>query len=253
MSDRKSPLRDRPLRAPGQSIQERIDQLISDKYDTYAICTLMVVWLAFYDWIRYGFDIPIKPWVNTVAAVIVAAWSVPKILGLRKDVRRLRQARDGERIVAEVLDQLRADGAAVYHDLKAPGFNVDHVVACRQGIYVVETKTYSKRKGSKITFDGTTLLADGWRPTRDPVEQARAISRWVSETLREGTGKTYPVKPVLVFPGWYVNSIRAHGGSDVWVLNPEALPTFIENQHGKLSDEELHAAAFFLGRIARIT
>lgn len=251
MSDRKSPLRDRPLRVPGQSIQERIDGLLTDRYDFYAFLTGAFVWLACYDWLRHFLKVPLSPWINTVLAAVIAAWAIPKVLAVRKEVRRLKQGRDGERVVAEVLDRLRAGGAVIFHDVKAPAFNVDHVIACKQGIYAIETKTYSKRRDSKIVFDGTTLLADGWKPDRDPVHQVRAISDWVVKALREGTAQTYRVKPVLVFPGWFVNPVREHGGSDVWVLNPEALPTFIAKEPERLTELELQAAVYFLGRLAR--
>ncbi|HLX81411.1 MAG TPA: nuclease-related domain-containing protein [Burkholderiales bacterium] len=251
MSEKKSPLRDRPLRLPGQSLQEYIDLQLSEKYDSYAMISVAFIGIAIYDWIRYALNEPLRPWITTLVAAVLLSWSTLKILQLRKKIQRLKLGRDGERAVAEILDKLRETGAVVFHDVKASDFNVDHVIACRQGIFVVETKTYSKRRGSKVSFDGEKLLVDGFQPTRDPVDQARLIARWVAKTLREGTSKTYDVKPVLVFPGWFVNPVKEQGNSDVWVLNPEALPKFVSNAKDMLSEEDFRAAAFHLSRLAR--
>jgi hypothetical protein len=251
MSTRESPLRDRPLRAPGQSLQEYIDGELSEKFDSYALMSVAFVAIALYDWVRYALDEPIRPLITTVVALVLLSWSIFRIRRLRKKLNRAKLGRDGERIVAEILDRLRETGAVIFHDIKAQGFNVDHVVACKEGIFVIETKTYSKRRGSKVSFDGETLLVDGFQPTRDPVNQARSIARWVTKTLRDGTGKVYQVKPIIVFPGWFVNPVKEQGGSDVWVLNPEALPKFVANATEQMNEEEFRAAAFHLSRLAR--
>jgi len=251
MTDRTSPLRDKPLRQAGQSVQEHIDRVLIEKLDTHLLMIGGVTAMAGYDWAKFLLNSSPHPIYVTIAAALVAAWYLPKIIKIRRDVRRARQGRDGERMVAEVLDRLREEGAVVFHDIKSNTFNVDHVVASRKGIFAIETKTYSKRKGSRVQYDGTTLSLDGYTPIKDPVEQSRAIARWVTKSLREGTAKDYRVKPVVVFPGWFVNPVREHGGSDVWVLNPEGLPTFVRNEPDRLTEEEFRGAVFHLSRIAR--
>ena len=251
MTERASPLRDKPLRQPGQSLQEHIDTVLMEKLESHLLVVLGMGAIAAFDWARYLLKAPTHPWLMTTAAALLAAWYIPKVLKLKRQIRQVRLGRDGERMVAEVLDRLRERGAVVFHDIKAGSFNVDHVVASRKGIFAIETKTFSKRKGAQVHFDGTTLTVDGYTPSRDPVEQSRAIARWVARSLREGTAKDYPVKPVVVFPGWFVNPVREHGGSDVWVLNPEGVPTFIGNEPERLSEEAFRGAVFHLSRIAR--
>ena len=45
---------------------------------------------------------------------------------------------------ANFLQRLRADGAQIFHDVPADGFNLDHVVVADKGIFVIETKTWSR-------------------------------------------------------------------------------------------------------------
>src|SRR3990172_5682950 len=84
--------------------------------------------------------------------------------------------RDGEKIVGRSLEELRAGGAIDLHDIVAKDFNVDHLVISYQGIFVIETKTFSKLKGrdARVVFDGEKLLVDGWPPRKDPIKQVQA-------------------------------------------------------------------------------
>jgi hypothetical protein len=125
------------------------------------------------------------------------------------------------------------------------------VVVSRRGIFAIETKTYSKRAGAKVHFDGATLTVDGLRPDRDPIIQARANARWVANQIKKGTGKALYVKPVVVFPGWFVNPVEEQGGSDVWVLTPEGLASFIAKQPPSLDDEEFRSAVVHVAAMGR--
>ena len=59
----------------------------------------------------------------------------------------IKLGRDGERVVAEHLQQLVGAGWRVFHDIQGDGFNIDHVVIGAGGISAVETKTRSKPVG----------------------------------------------------------------------------------------------------------
>lgn len=98
-------------------------------------------------------------------------------------------------------------GYGILHDVLADGFNLDHVIFSKHGILVVETKTLSKpSKGrADITFRGNELLANGHKLDRDAVEQVKAEADWLKKLLEKSTGKRYPVKGIVVFPGWFVH------------------------------------------------
>ena len=74
------------------------------------------------------------------------------VLKRRKLFKRLREARNGERVVAEHLNQLIAEGYTVFHDVpcgfkkgKKMLFNIDHLLVGKKGIFAVETKTLCAR------------------------------------------------------------------------------------------------------------
>lgn len=248
---KRSPLKEVPLRLPGQSVQDEIDRLLSDKVDAYGVAFAASAMLIFWEWIR-GFLPESHPALVACFVAPFMAYCAVRIWLLRDKVKALRLGRDGERLVAQQLSQLRAKGAIVFHDLPGTGFNVDHVVVSRRGIFAIETKTYSKRRSEQVIFDGKQLTVGGRKPDRDPVAQVRAIADWVSSTLKQNTGLTYAVRPVLVFPGWWINPVREQGGSDVWVLTPEAVPTFVTNASERLSEEQFRAAIVHLAHIGRI-
>ena len=170
-----------------------------------------------------------------------------------RKVRAFKLGRDGEKVVGQFLEELRAKGATVFHDIPANGFNVDHVVIAPKGIYVIETKTYRKRDGREPTvrYDGMKLTVDGKAPSRDPVKQVQAIAAWVRAFLAESTGKTFSVRPVVVFPGWYVETVGSIAHDKVWVLNPKGLPSFIQNDKGDLPLEDVNLVSYHLSRYIR--
>lgn len=143
----------------------------------------------------------------------------------------------------------------MFHDLVGDGFNVDHVIIGRSGVYTVGTKTFSKptRKNAKVTCDGNKLLVDGRALERDPVTQSKAQARWVAEVLSESTGKPFKVRPVIVFPGWFVESSVSKVPDAPWVLNPKAIPKVITNESLGVNEEDVKLAAYHLSRHIRTT
>jgi len=251
VTKRRSPLAESPLRTPGQSLQEEIDRLRGEEIDQYAAVAAAAVSLAAYEWIAWFFRWPRNPIVLTIFAVVVVAYSLLRVRSAKKRLRLLQLGRDGERAVADALDEVRGKGAVVLHDIVGGGFNVDHVVLARRGIYAVETKTYTKWAGAEITYDGKTVKAGGWDPPRDPIRQATLVADWLRSTLNEMTGKHYHVRPVVVFPGWYVRNQGPPDKPEVWVLNPSQLPAIIARQQPSLPEEDVRAAVYFLTRYVK--
>lgn len=251
----KSPLKSSPLRNPGQSLDEELQNLLMDKALPYVMSATMMTALTAIEWFRWYLNIPPKPILYTIIAFMVIAYSVFKLFHVKRKVKTLRLGRDGEKAVGQYLEELRAQGAKVFHDVKGPNFNIDHVVIHNSGIYVIETKTFSKPdKGTpKILFDGEAVRVMGVKPDRDPVRQVRALSSWLRDLLLESTGKTWTPRPVVVFPGWYIEPTAEARNSDVWVLNPKALPAFIAHSKLQLPPEDVKLSAFHLSRFIRTT
>jgi hypothetical protein len=94
-------------------------------------------------------------------------------------------------------------------------------------------------------------IGSGWREKRRAITGGVAYRDWVRDLLKESTGKSYPVKPVVLFPGWYVEGIGPHAYDRVWVLNPKGLPAFIAKEKTTLSLEYGKMATCHLSRYIR--
>ncbi|MGD0265857.1 MAG: nuclease-related domain-containing protein [Candidatus Methylomirabilota bacterium] len=238
-----SPIKVKPLRTAGQSLDEKLNVLIADRTLLHGMIIAVAIVVAGAEWLRWFTNAPPSPKLFTVVAAGVIAYSSVAVARLRREVRALRLGREGERAVAELLDSLRAKGYLIFHDVPGRGFNLDHVIIAPQGLFVVETKTHSKRPDSKVFFDGTRVLLDGKAPDRNPLDQARAAARWLCEALLESTGRKFPVRAVVVYPGWWVESSQGANSGDIWVLNPKGVGSFIGNEPTLLPPEDVRLAA----------
>ena len=250
---KKSPLKGKPLRYVGQSVDEQIDKLINEDVLPYFLISVLALYLAGYEWWRYFKNPPPSPKVTTLFAILVISFSIYKVRKILRKVKKLKLGRDGERAVGQFLDELRANGHRIYHDIIGDQFNIDHVIVSTKGIYVIETKTYSKPSNGnpKIYYDGKKLKVDGLGELTKPIIQVNASSKWLIEILQETTGKHFFVKPVILFPGWFVQSTKEGKKANTWVLNPKALPTYIENQPDIISKEDMKLASYHISRYIR--
>jgi len=249
----KSPLKDNPLRNPGETLDKQIDELINEKAMTYIVIMVTAGVLALLEWWRWYMEIKPSPLIYTIIFVVVTAYGLPKLLRLRKQLKALRLGRDGEKAVGQYLEALRESGAKIFHDIQGESFNLDHVVIASSGVYVIETKTYSKPDKGRavIVFDGASVRLNNQPRNDKPIIQVTAASSWLKSLLKESTGRQFDTKPVVVFPGWYVEPTSEAKNSDVWVLNPKALPSFIANSKDRLNDDDVNLAAYHLSRYIR--
>ena len=249
----KSPIKDKPLRNPGQTLDEKIEEFIIDIASKYIMMPSMMILFAVLEWMQWYFKQPYNPWLYTFFAFVSIIYSALGLFKSSKEAKSLKQGRDGEKAVGQYLDNLREQGAKVFHDIPGDKFNIDHAVICKSGVYAIETKTYSKPdKGeSVILFDGKKLLFNGMQETDKPVIQAVAASNWLSGLIEQSTRLKFKVKPVIVFPGWFIQATSEAKTSAVWVLNPKGLPCFLSNAKEQLSDEQVKLIAFHLSRYVR--
>jgi hypothetical protein len=208
--------------------------------------------LAGMEWLRPYYDLAPNPVLYSIAAVLSVAYAAFRFVRALPALRALKLARDGERTVGQFLERLREKGYQVFHDVLGSGFNVDHAIIGPAGIFTVETKTWSKptTRDAKVQFDGQTLKVAGIDADRDPVVQAKAQASWLRELLAESAGRKFPVRPVVLFPGWFVEQDKG-STREMWVLNPKALPDFLDYEPRALSDADIHLASFHLSRFIR--
>lgn len=249
--NKRSPLKERPLRIPGQSLDEQIRDEIQDYIAGPVLFALFIVVFAALEWFRYFRPYAPSPLLYSIVAVIAAGFAAYRSYQFWPRLRALKLARDGETEVGQNLESLRAHGYQVFHDVVGDGFNIDHVLIGPAGIFTVETKTHSKRPGNpSVVFDGDKILIDGLEPDRNPVVQAKSQASWVRALLSESTGHMYYVRPVIVYPGWFVEN-RGPWKKTIWVINPKGLPTFLEHEPVQLNPEEVKLASFHLTRFVR--
>ena len=247
---KRSPIKDQPLRLPGESVGDEIDKAIYDSLYPHLFAIVIA-------WVMFGLEISrlLSQWspspggylIAALAVTVVCAWRISRA---RRRIQRLRLARSGERAVGQHLERLRESGIHVFHDVRGEGFNIDHVLV---GIFAVETKTLSKpvRGEAKITYSDGALLANGHKIDRNPIVQARAAAKWLARMLQESTGRTLQAHPVVLFPGWWVDPLPSEERRSLWVLEPKALPAFLKNSPAELSQEDVKLLSFHLSRYVR--
>jgi hypothetical protein len=164
----------------------------------------------------------------------------------------VRLGRDGERFVGQYLDGLRASGVRVFHDVLADGFNLDHVVVSERGIFAIETKSWTKLDSdSRIRVEAGQLYKNGFLVNPNPIRQVVAEADWLQQLIRKSTGSQYAVRPVVLFPGWWVERMDKATKDIAWVLPHTALPKWLGYESSKLSSDEVNMIAFHLDRYIR--
>jgi len=241
-----SPIKMKPLRDPGQSLQGRLDDHLYDKVLSWALIALLSVVWAGLEWYFYLLKIPRSPILFSLCAVAVVWIAVIKIRKARSEAAQLRQGIEGERYVGQFLESLRADGYQVLHDIEEDGYNIDHVLIGPTGVFAIETKTVSKpdNRDAEILYDGEKIEVDGHLPDRDPLKQAEAEAKRVQEIIQQRTGQKVPVRPVVLYPGWFVR--RRCRSPKIWVVNENHLQAWLDHEPMSLSDADVQRYASVL-------
>jgi hypothetical protein len=134
----------------------------------------------------------------------------------------------GERYVAEELNQLMADGFHVFHDVPFESYNMDHVLIGPTGVFVVETKTKRKpllggEKQYRVIFDGEKLqFPNGW--DTDALDQIRRNQKKLSQWLSSATGDRVIAKGIVTIPGWWVERVAQ---SNTHVVSPKEIRSLV--------------------------
>ncbi len=251
---KKSPLIDNPLRLPGQSIDEEIKKIIDNEVMSYVLLPVMMILFSVWNWLSWYQVIPVSnPAILTIIAIGLSVYSYFRLLKVKKRVKALQLGLDGERAVGQSLDSLRTCGFRVFHDIVGNGFNLDHVIVSEYGVFSIETKTYSKpKKGEcKIIVNGEGISINGRAHEAKILIQAMAQKSWLEKQIVKLTGIECSVRPVVLFLGWYIEN--ATRGNSVWVLEPKALPAFLNSLPKILSEEQARLISNHISRYIRST
>ena len=86
-----SPLKDNPLRNPGQSVQEEIDKIFDEKVIMLIIAPALFIYAAAMTWwYKHTSKIP-NPALLIIIAIGVSIYSVVRIYTLRNQVKKLNK------------------------------------------------------------------------------------------------------------------------------------------------------------------
>lgn len=187
--------------------------------------------------------------ISTIAlAISSSAWSIKAItksLRLHRELRNYQFGLRGEQAVTEALTAANAasGGYQILHDVPGDGpWNIDHVLIARGGIFVLETKTRSRRRAIRdqpeheVRFDGEVLTFP-WGDDRNAVQQVRRNAEWVRSFISGFTQRSVSVQPIVVVPGWFVKSTGNHA---IKAMNAKYLATtYLSSIPAIYSDEEL--------------
>src|SRR4051812_46236176 len=106
----RSPLKDKPLRVPGQSIQEEREELVEDSVGQPVMFAGFFVVIALLEWWRFYTDLKPSPFIFSSAAAIAIAYAAYRVRRAMPRLRNLRQGLEGERVVGQFLERLREQG-----------------------------------------------------------------------------------------------------------------------------------------------
>jgi len=160
------------------------------------------------------------------------------------ELRNWRFGLRGEQAVAEKLaaPEVAAAGYLTFNDV--PGdkeWNIDHVVVGPGGVFVLETKARARRKASRnqeehmVLFDGRTLRFP-WCDDAKAVSQVEWNAQWVAKFIADFAPKDIMVQPVVVVPGWWVESL---GNYPVKAMNAKYLVGYLTRSDRRFTAEQL--------------
>ena len=129
--------------------------------------------------------------IGAIVALTIALTVLGELVRSRQRVTAWRVGAEGEHATARALASL-PPGWVVLHDRRIPGgrANIDHVVVGPQGVFVIETKSWTGR----VSIDGDAIWLNGRR--QDVVDQVRREAEAVRQVWND-VNRPITVRPVI--------------------------------------------------------
>ncbi|MEL4430238.1 nuclease-related domain-containing protein [Shewanella mangrovisoli] len=213
--------REQLTRIPAYGLQKQIHDMQLDLMGCVMMGILVVCLPFAASSVQAHITVGKFPWAYALMGLVGASYFGFKTWKLFSKLTKLRLGHTAEIATANELIGLQALGYQVFHDVQADGFNIDHLVIGKNGVFAIETKGRHKRnkdllqtnsngsssgkKGYQVFYKDGRLNFPSWTETK-PIEQAERQAKWVSQWLTKATGSPVAATPALVFPGWYVTS-----------------------------------------------
>ncbi|MER7129726.1 nuclease-related domain-containing protein [Streptosporangium saharense] len=163
-------------------------------------------------------------------------------------VRTWRQGAIGERRTARMLRPLERRGYTVLHDRALPygRANVDHLVIGATGVYIVDSKHWSRER--RLTRRGRYVRVG--RTSGDRLVQGVVYERQaVAAALAQSLGRPVEVTPVLAIHGTRMPLLRVTKVEGVPLLQAPQVRGWISRQPAQLSAEQVAQLATVAERV----
>lgn len=237
---KRSPLCQSLLRSPGESLRKQLNEFTWDL--TMYLMFLPLVPLTFFMIMlqrALETDGVLRPsLIVVISGLLVFGFVFYKAFATARRMWKLRLGYEAELAMGQELDQLMRQGAVVFHDVPADGFNIDHVLLAQNGVFAIETKGRSKpnrdrgQEDARVVYDGKRLNFPEWFETK-PLDQASRQAAWLSKWLTSAVGEQVTARAVLALPGWFV---ERKSRSDVLLISGKEAPSILKARHAVLSD-----------------
>lgn len=241
---RESPLKGKIPRTPGMSGRALLFEMLYDKLFRAFVIWMYVLGVTVVHWSQYLLATDPNPWFTSALLLVSSLYLVHVFRSTQTEAHSRMQGIDGEVVVGQLLEGLRPHGYTPIHDVPCVGdggkpFNIDHVLIGPTGVFVLETKTASKERGrnEQLTYSNGTLRLGDRRNGAEYVQQAKRNAKWLGTLLADRTGRSWPVYPILTFPGWYVTADATEAlreAEHVHVLNPKTIGAYLHRNFKKV-------------------
>lgn len=231
-----------PLPQAGDSLADRLERTLLNKLLSWWLLFVVFILMIVADYLSVSSVA--MPMFITVAVVFILALRQTYIW--RPKIRKMRQGIHGERLVAEYLNNHfrdEIDGIVrVYHDIPYGTGNFDHVIFCRKGVFLLNTKAMAiSVKGENILiYQGSNLhfKSSGISLKYNPVVQMTKEVASFSQLLKKTGFKNPPyIIGVVLFPGWEIEQDKP--SSNVWVMAPRDMPSRMNKEDNRLADGQV--------------
>ena len=178
-----------PLPLAGDSSANRIENVVYNKLLFWWALAFGFLFMIVARFLFSPGDIKLLSSI-TALFILVAVWQT--VLWWPK-LRKMRQGIQGEQLIAEYLNNAFRDNiegtVRVYHDIPDRIGHFDHVVFCRKGLFLINTKTMAipKDRDKTLTYQGNSLsFKNSGKPLKyNPVSQVLKETERLRNLLRE--------------------------------------------------------------------
>ena len=216
---------------------------VRGKMAEYVIVSLVVAFLAGYEWLRWVMRTELHPLWMTGFAACIALYCALRVWWLRSRLVALQAGQMLWRLMEVDFSQLGERGYYVFDGvLDGRGLPLGPVLIGPSGVYslTVRHSPPTGRLFERADHVNRRELRLGGRPAfADPLGAARSSARRVSMFL-DGVGVDGgTVVPVLVLPGWKLGVVPAAEERDVLVVSERTLASEVLALPQKLEPKSL--------------